>query len=658
MTQIVGNVLDVGLGGLHGSLTIWSGYRPSENALIAPRRRQWDVTNGQLPDTVQVLAGPVTVEIDMGLDAYTSFDAIVPDQPTVTIQDLFLQGYVWRPFVISQVAEDRERAETAADRAESAAGDVDAAIGGAVDHVVQEVEQDRVLAEAARVAADAARDAAALSESAAATSAAVAGTQATLAGERADDAGASRDAAAGSATSAAGSASAASGSASDAASSATAADAARAAAVVARTGAETARSGAEDARDAADSHAGRAEAAANEFDLTATATTGAAGSNATVAVTGDGPAYGLALTVPRGDKGERGERGPQGDQGPQGDTGEQGIQGPKGDKGDTGEQGEQGEQGPKGDKGDTGDRGPQGEQGLQGIQGEQGPRGLQGEKGEQGDTGPKGDRGDDGEVSQAMLDAAVATLVDNAPEALDTLAELADALGGDPNFATTVSAQIGERAKTSDVNAALAGKADAGAESTATWSGVSGKPSTFPPTTGSTASTAKPGDWLPTWGEVSGKPATFPPTIGTTASTAKAGNYQPTWSEVSGKPSTFPAATHTHTKSEVGLGNVDNTSDAAKPVSTATQAALDGKSATGHTHTWTQISDAPAYSKDATGDNLVQRAANGHINVPAGAGAQNVPRRSEVDAAINAKIQLVTNFPTSPVAGVLYLKAE
>ena len=45
-----------------------------------------------------------------------------------------------------------------------------------------------------------------------------------------------------------------------------------------------------------------------------------------------------------------------------------------------------------------------------------------------------------------MLDAAVASLVDNAPEALDTLSELADALGNDPNFATTVSTEIGKRA--------------------------------------------------------------------------------------------------------------------------------------------------------------------------------------------------------------------
>ena len=37
-------------------------------------------------------------------------------------------------------------------------------------------------------------------------------------------------------------------------------------------------------------------------------------------------------------------------------------------------------------------------------------------------------------------------------------------------------------------------------------------------------------------------------------------------------------------KADVGLGNVDNTSDANKPVSTATQTALDGKAATSHSH--------------------------------------------------------------------------
>ena len=45
----------------------------------------------------------------------------------------------------------------------------------------------------------------------------------------------------------------------------------------------------------------------------------------------------------------------------------------------------------------------------------------------------------------------------------------------------------------------------------------------------------------------------------------------------------------TLTKSDVGLANVDNTSDANKPVSTATQTALDGKANTVHTHSIAQI---------------------------------------------------------------------
>lgn len=44
-----------------------------------------------------------------------------------------------------------------------------------------------------------------------------------------------------------------------------------------------------------------------------------------------------------------------------------------------------------------------------------------------------------------------------------------------------------------------------------------------------------------------------------------------------------------YTKAQVGLGNVDNTSDASKPISTATQSALDGKSALGHTHATTDL---------------------------------------------------------------------
>ena len=37
-----------------------------------------------------------------------------------------------------------------------------------------------------------------------------------------------------------------------------------------------------------------------------------------------------------------------------------------------------------------------------------------------------------------------------------------------------------------------------------------------------------------TWGSVTGKPDTFPPTIGTTATTARAGNWTPTIAQVTG----------------------------------------------------------------------------------------------------------------------------
>lgn len=48
------------------------------------------------------------------------------------------------------------------------------------------------------------------------------------------------------------------------------------------------------------------------------------------------------------------------------------------------------------------------------------------------------------------------------------------------------------------------------------------------------------------------------------------------------------------TKSDVGLANVDNTSDANKPVSSATQTALNGKAATVHTHAQSDVTGLTA----------------------------------------------------------------
>lgn len=70
------------------------------------------------------------------------------------------------------------------------------------------------------------------------------------------------------------------------------------------------------------------------------------------------------------------------------------------------------------------------------------------------------------------------------------------------------------------------------------------------------------------WADVSGKPTTFAPTIGTTATTAVAGNDARL---AKADTAVQPAGL---TKAAVGLGSVDNTSDANKPVSTAQAVAI------------------------------------------------------------------------------------
>ena len=52
----------------------------------------------------------------------------------------------------------------------------------------------------------------------------------------------------------------------------------------------------------------------------------------------------------------------------------------------------------------------------------------------------------------------------------------------------------------------------------------------------------------------------------------------------SGKLPAAQLTTHTHTPADIGLGNVNNTSDIAKPISTLTQNALNGKANTSHSH--------------------------------------------------------------------------
>lgn len=65
-------------------------------------------------------------------------------------------------------------------------------------------------------------------------------------------------------------------------------------------------------------------------------------------------------------------------------------------------------------------------------------------------------------------------------------------------------------------------------------------------TLGTTASTAKAGNYAPTWSDVTEKPATFPATAHTHP-----------WTDVTGKPTTFAPSAHTHAASDITSGTFD-----------------------------------------------------------------------------------------------------
>ncbi len=81
---------------------------------------------------------------------------------------------------------------------------------------------------------------------------------------------------------------------------------------------------------------GNVSVAATPPAISATATTLAAGSAATVTRGGTNAAPSFVFGIPRGDKGDKGDTGPMGPQGPIGPTGPMGPQGPIGPQGPAG----------------------------------------------------------------------------------------------------------------------------------------------------------------------------------------------------------------------------------------------------------------------------------------------------------------------------------
>lgn len=103
---------------------------------------------------------------------------------------------------------------------------------------------------------------------------------------------------------------------------------------------------------------------------------------------------------------------------------------------------------------------------------------------------------------------------------------------------------------------------------------------------------------------------------------------------------------HSITKAQVGLGNADNTSDVNKPISSATQTALNGKSDKAHKHKTADISDMPSAlpadggnADTVDGKHASDFAASNHTHTAADIGAA-------ASGHTHTKSQ-ITDFPAS-----------
>ena len=126
--------------------------------------------------------------------------------------------------------------------------------------------------------------------------------------------------------------------------------------------------------------------------------------------------------------------------------------------------------------------------------------------------------------------------------------------------------------------------------------------------------------------------------IGTTGTTAKAGDYTPT-------------------KSDVGLSNVDNTSDVNKPISSATSTALAGKAASVHAHVASDISDSSSTGRavltagNASAARTVIGA--GTASTKTDIGLSNVDNTSDANKPVSTATQTALNTKADLVGGLV-----
>ena len=208
-----------------------------------------------------------------------------------------------------------------------------------------------------------------------------------------------------------------------------------------------------------------------------------------------------------------------------------------------------------------------------------------------------------GYQTASQVSSAISNLVDSAPETLNTLNELAAALGDDPNFATTITNQIAQKADASDLDnyattealtSGLAGKANTShTHNAAQISGLTANRALVSDGSGVLSSSAITSTEL---GYLDGVTSNIQTQLNNKASlnhTHTIANITNLQTTLNGKANT----SHTHTIANItdlqdALNDKADTSDLDNyATTTALTSGLAGKANTSHTHTTSQITN-------------------------------------------------------------------